>query len=73
MRKVLAYVLVVAAAGGLSSAAERKPWNRIRYIGGTLPIKSSSYDWDATVSIGSNPDTVELVVPPHLPSDTSRW
>jgi hypothetical protein len=64
MRKALTYVLVIAAAGGLSSAPERKSWNKIRYIGGTLAIKSSSYDWDTTISISSKPDTVELVVAP---------
>ena len=38
--------------------------NKVRYIGGTPSIKGGSYDWDATVTIGTNPDTLELVVAP---------
>lgn len=67
MRKALAYVLVAAVANWISSAAERKSWNRIRYVGGTASIKAGSYDWDTTVSIRSNPDTVELTVAPAAP------
>ncbi|HTS25428.1 MAG TPA: hypothetical protein VMH81_06120 [Bryobacteraceae bacterium] len=64
MRKVLGYFLAAAAFGGLLSAADRQSWNKIQYIGGTPPIKAGSYDWDTTVRIRSNPDSVELDVAP---------
>ncbi len=64
MRKALACFLLAAATGGLTSAADRKSWNRIRYVGGTPAIKGSSYDWDTTVTIRSNPDRVDIVVAP---------
>jgi len=66
MRRALAYIVVAAALAGLS-AAEPKSWNKLRYAGGTLPIKSSSYDWDTTVTISSSPDRVKVVVAASSP------
>jgi hypothetical protein len=57
-------LLVVAAIGALCSAGERKSWNKVRYVGGTLPIKASPYDWNTTVTVTSNPDTVVVVIAP---------
>ena len=62
MRKALAYVLLAAAVGSFTSAAERKSWNKVRYLGGTASIRGGSYDWDTTVAITSNPDAVEVAV-----------
>src|ERR1035441_6512246 len=62
MRRGFRYLLVLAAIGALCSAAERKSWNKVQYIGGTLPIKASPYDWTTTVTITSNPDSVVVVV-----------
>ena len=64
MRRALRYFLVIAAMGSLCFAAERKSWNKVRYVGGTNPIKASPYDWNTTVTITSNPDTVVLVIAP---------
>jgi len=64
MPKALRYLLVLAAIAALCSAAERRAWNKVQYIGGTLPIKTSPYDWNTTVTIGSNPDTITLVIAP---------
>src|SRR5512133_1481606 len=64
MRKALGYLLVIALMGSLCSAAERKTWNKVRYVGGTIPIKSSPYDWNTAVTITSNPDSVALVIAP---------
>ncbi|MGB9457869.1 MAG: hypothetical protein WCB12_17605 [Bryobacteraceae bacterium] len=55
---------MVTAIGALCSAAERKSWNKVQYIGGTLPIKTSPYDWNTTVTITSNPDSVVLTIAP---------
>ena len=54
----------MAAIGSLCSAAERKSWTKIRYVGGTIPTKSSPYDWNTTLTITSNPDTIVLVIVP---------
>ena len=64
MRKALGYLLAIAAIAAAASAGERKSWNKVRYVGGTLPIKASAYDWSTTVTITSNPDTVELTIAP---------
>jgi hypothetical protein len=64
MRRALRYLLVLAAAGAICSAAERRSWNKVQYIGGTLPIKASPYDWNTTVTITSHPDGVVVVVAP---------
>lgn len=63
MRKVLVYLLVAAAIGELSGA-DRQSWNRIRYFGGTPHFKTASYDWNTTLTLTSNPDAVELEVAP---------
>ncbi|MFZ0937290.1 MAG: hypothetical protein WB579_08170 [Bryobacteraceae bacterium] len=54
----------MTAIGLLTSAAERRSWNKVQYIGGTLPIKTSPYDWNTTVTITSNPDRVVLTIAP---------
>jgi hypothetical protein len=64
MRRALGYFLLMAAIGSLCSAEERKSWNKVRYVGGTVPIKASPYDWNTILTITSNPDTVELVIAP---------
>lgn len=64
MRRALRYLLLIAAIGSLCSATERKSWNKVRYVGGTIPIKASPYDWNTTLTITSNPDTLELVIAP---------
>jgi hypothetical protein len=64
MPRAFRYLLVIAAIAALCSAAERRAWNKVQYIGGTLPIKTSPYDWNTTVTISSNPDTVLLVIAP---------
>ncbi len=65
MRKALRCLLVIAAIGSLCFAADRKSWKRVQYVGGTIPIKASPYDWNTTVTITSNPDTVVLVIAPE--------
>jgi hypothetical protein len=64
MPRAFGYLLAIAAIGALCSAAERRSWNKVQYIGGTIPIKTSPYDWNTTVTITSNPDSVVLVIAP---------
>jgi hypothetical protein len=64
MRKALGCLLVMAAMGSLCPAEERKSWKQVRYVGGTIQIKVSPYDWNTTLTITSNPDSVVLVIAP---------
>jgi len=65
MRKVLRCWLVLGAAGVLCAAtAERMSWNRVQYIGGTLAIRTSPYDWNTVVTVKLNPDTIVLAIAP---------
>jgi len=64
MRRALRYLLLTAAIGSLCSAAERKSWSKVQYVGGTIPIKTSPYDWNTTVTVTSNLDSVVLVIAP---------
>jgi hypothetical protein len=42
------------------AAAERKSWNQIRYIGGTVQIKTSRYDWNTTLTLSTDAIVVEI-------------
>jgi hypothetical protein len=64
MRRALQVVFVLAAIGAICSAAERKSWNRVRYVGGTIAIRASPYDWNTTVTVTANPGTITLVIAP---------
>ena len=52
---------VIAAA---SQAAERKSWSKVRYVGGTIEVKASPYDWNTVLTITSKPDEVALSIAP---------
>jgi opacity protein-like surface antigen len=60
MRRALTYLVVAAMLAPPCSAAERKSWNQIRYIGGTVQIKTSRYDWNTTLTLGSDAIVVEI-------------
>ncbi|HWB95775.1 MAG TPA: hypothetical protein VG672_03710 [Bryobacteraceae bacterium] len=64
MRQALLYILVWAAYCTASSAAEQKSWNKIRYVGGTIPVKPSPYDWNTTLTVAANSDFIVLVIAP---------
>jgi hypothetical protein len=64
MRRLLTCVLVALAVCGAAAGQERKSWSKIRYVGGTLPIKSSPYDFNTTVTVTTKPDTITLVIAP---------
>jgi hypothetical protein len=54
----------MAALCAPAAGAERKSWNKIRYVGGTIPVKTSRYDWNTTLTISLNPDSIELAIAP---------
>jgi len=63
MRRAL-LCIIVGAACCTTAAAERKSWNRVRYVGGTIAVKPSPYDWNTTVTATSNPDSIVVVIAP---------
>jgi len=60
MRRALTYIVVATVLCAPSSSAERKSWNQIRYVGGTVPIKTSRYDWNTTLTVTADAIVVEI-------------
>jgi len=60
MRRPLTYIVVATVLCGLCFAAERRSWNQIRYIGGTVQIKTSRYDWNTTLTLAADAIVVEI-------------
>jgi hypothetical protein len=60
MRRALTYSIVMALLCAPGTAAPRKSWNKIRYLGGTVHTKTSSYDWNTILTV--NPDSIVLVI-----------
>lgn len=46
----------------LATGAERKSWSKVRYLGGTVSIKTSRYDWNTTIVV--TPATVLITIDP---------
>jgi hypothetical protein len=64
MRRTLALILAATALGTAGLAADRKSWNKIRYVGGTIPVKTSPYDWNTTLTITMQPPSIVLSIAP---------
>ena len=64
MCRTLTYLIVIAALCTPASGAERKSWSKIRYVGGTIPVKASRYDWNTTLTVSLNPDSIVLAIAP---------
>ena len=47
-----------------AAAEERKSWSKIRYVGGTLPVRSSQFDFNTNLTVTVNPDSLTLVIAP---------
>ena len=62
MRRALTYIVVATAFCLPSSSADRKSWSQIRYIGGTVQIKTSRYDWNTTLT--ATADSIEVEIAP---------
>jgi hypothetical protein len=64
MYRALLYIVVGTASFTVAAAAEQKSWNKIRYVGGTVAVKASPYDWNTTLTASRNPDSIVLVIAP---------
>jgi hypothetical protein len=60
MRQALTLIVVATLACPLHGAAERKAWSQIRYIGGTVAIKTSRYDWNTVMTVNADEIVVEI-------------
>ena len=59
--------LVCAAAVILFApwaGAQGNSWNKLRYLGGTVPARVNAFDWNTTVTI--KPDSILLVFAPRV-------
>jgi hypothetical protein len=66
---VLATALCVTAISADQSQTGRKPadrksWNKIRYIGGTVSIKTSPYDWNTTLTVTLQSPSITVSIAP---------
>lgn len=64
MCRALLYVVVGTASFSVAATAEQKSWNQIRYVGGTVAVKTSPYDWNTTLTAAANPDSIVLAIAP---------
>src|SRR5215467_7054838 len=64
MRRAVRYLWLAVALSALCAAAERKSWTKVRYVGGTIPIRASPYDWNTTLTVTYKPDGITLVIAP---------
>lgn len=62
MRLAVTYSVVAVLLCTPLSGAERKSWNKIRYLGGTIEIKTSPYDWNTTLTM--HPDAIVVSIAP---------
>ena len=64
MCRTLTPLIVIAALCTSVAGAERKSWSKIRYVGGTILVKTSRYDWNTNLTISLNPDSIEVAIAP---------
>jgi len=62
MSRALTYCIVVATLCTPCASAPRNSWDRIRYMGGTLQVKVSPYDWNTTLTV--NDDSIVFAFTP---------
>jgi hypothetical protein len=60
MRRALSLIFLAIALCPPCAAADRRSWNHIRYIGGTVQVKASRYDWNTTLSVTADAIIVEI-------------
>lgn len=69
MRPALAIVLLAAltgpaAANHQAEKSNKASWNKLRYVGGTIAVKPSAYDWNTTLTITREPPSITVVIAP---------
>jgi hypothetical protein len=64
MRQAVTYFIVALALLAPVQAAERRSWNKIRHIGGTIPAPASAYDYNTKLTISTEPDAIIIEISP---------
>jgi hypothetical protein len=66
MRRALTYLLLAQFLCPCYPAGkmDRRTWNRVRYVGGTIPVKASPYDWNTTLTVTLEPPSIVLTIAP---------
>ena len=75
MRLVLGSIAAAVIICAPSDAADRHSWNKIHYVGGTVPIQTSPFDFDTSLTIIASPAAVVLRISPaklFAPEQTVR-
>jgi hypothetical protein len=75
MRRAFTSIVVAGLFCTALQPAERKSWTHIRYVGGTVNIQPSRFDWNTTLSVTTNPDMIVIVIAPgkmFAPQQTVR-
>ncbi|WP_321472588.1 hypothetical protein [uncultured Paludibaculum sp.] len=67
MRRAITSFIVATSLCALSPGAEHKTWSKIRYVGGTVVIKTSPYDYNTTLTVGLNPEPIVVAIAPARP------
>jgi len=60
MPQALTFIVLTTLVYQPCAAAEHKTWNQIQYVGGTVPIKASRYDFNTTLSLTADAIVVEI-------------
>jgi hypothetical protein len=73
IRRALTSGLLAAALSTMSWCAPRNSWNRIFYVGGTVPVKTGGYDWNTTLTVTRDSIVVSIdAATVFKPSQTLR-
>ncbi len=64
MRRILAFLVAAIVLGAPCAGVEHRSWNKILYIGGTVPIKTNPYDYNTTLTVSLKPDQIVVVIAP---------
>jgi len=64
MRRAVTSILMAMLVALSGDCADRAVWSRIRYSGGTIPVKASPYDWNTTLTVIPQPPSIVIVIAP---------
>ena len=60
MRRTVTAIIVATLVCLPCGSADKMSWNLIRYVGGTVQVKTSRYDWNTTVTVTNDAIVVEI-------------
>lgn len=60
MRRTVACIILLVLSGTLVEGTDRSVWNKLRYAGGTVPVKVNPYDYNTTLKVTSDEITLSF-------------